>query len=84
MEEGVHLEGPIEVVLTVEDGHADVLAPAQQLLEFVRRLDRYRLVASLGELCAHSDKLSLRKSDGYGWPRQLTRSPCGSSRVREV
>jgi hypothetical protein len=57
VEQGVHLQGPVEFVLAVEDGYADVPAIVQQLLEFVGGLDLDRLIAGLGELRAYSGVL---------------------------
>ena len=75
VEQRVHLQRAIEVVLAVENGDSDVVPGVQQLLEVVCSLDLDRLVSGLGKLSADSGKLSLRKSNGDGGTRHVTETP---------
>jgi hypothetical protein len=65
VEHRVHLEGPVEVVLAIEDGNAYVAAQTQEVFQVVRCPDFDRLVASLNELGADGSVLSWRESDCY-------------------
>jgi hypothetical protein len=64
VEEGVHLERPVEVVLAVQDGYADIAAGVEERFEVVGARDWDRLVASLSQLRVDSERLLPRKSDG--------------------
>ena len=57
VQQRIHLEGPVEVVLAVEDRYADVVPGVQQCLELVSRLHLDRRVAGLRKLRAYSGKL---------------------------
>jgi citrate lyase synthetase len=60
VEQRVHLERPVEVVLTVENGHADVAALGQQDLEVLRCLDVDGVISGLGKLRADCGELGWR------------------------
>ena len=60
VEQAVHLDRAVEVVLAVEDGHAHVPTPVQQFLQLLGSVDLYDFVARLSQLCADRDELRLR------------------------
>ena len=60
VEESVHLDRPIEVVLPVQDGNADVVALDEKDRELFGGVDRDRVVAGLHQLRADGSQLCRR------------------------
>jgi len=63
MEEAVHLDRSIEVVLPVQDGHADVTAQVEKSFELLGGVDGNRVVAGLSQLRTDGSQLRRRKGD---------------------
>jgi hypothetical protein len=65
VQDGVHLEGAVEVCLAIEDGDVDIRTAGEKFVEIGRRLNCHALIASFSQLLVDLEELGARQRDSY-------------------